>query len=965
MKLTLNLLSLLLCSCTLFSQTTLPNDLHNDPLQVKTVVLENGLTVMLSENHNSAHIFGCVAVKAGGKNDPKDATGMAHYLEHMLFKGTETMGTYDFDKEKIYLDQIKALYEELGKTNVESERAAIQKKINEAAVKAGEYAIPNEMDRLLSEIGSTKVNAFTTEDFTAYFNEFPANKLDQWLQIYDHRFEKPVFRLFQSELETVYEEKNRGMDSPFNSAFEFFAENFWKNHPYGQQTIIGSTEHLKNPSLEKMYAYFNSYYVANNMILSLSGDFNTDEALVLIQKYFGDWRSGTVPVFPKYEEKEFKGKESISIRATPIKAFVRGYRTPKNGDSDQQKVQLLHLLLSNKEGSGLLDQLNNTGKLAFSGIIPMEYNDYSASILFAVPKIVGQSFSKAELLIDEILEQLRTGNFSDDLFLGAKLSLQKEFEKEIENNQSRVLLMVNSFTSNSDWLNYLKNFKSIQSFTKEEIVETANRYFGSNFLALYSKMGKGKKNKLGKPGFEPVIPVDGKVSVFTEKWRQTPTSNLKPRFVDFSKDLTQSNLATNVELASVKNPMNALFNLELKWGKGIQSDQKIAYLANYLNKLGTDSLSTNTFKEKMFTLGSSMYFEANKTELILNIEGLDQNFAKTVDLVNDFLQHFKGDEKSVAAMLEEEKSARKLNYNDLNYKLQAVTQFALFEEKSSNLQEFTFAELGKLTASELKSLFNEVQQFALKMNYVGSLSHDQVAAIVKSRLILSDKIYPKTELQIFEMKGFESNKVYFLNDKNAVQSQLMFLVQGNPLKLDDIGESEAFNLYFGGDMSSLVFQEIREYRSLAYSTWAKYQLASRVGKPSLFSAYVGCQGDKTLDAIEAMNELIRNMPLKSDREAAIRSSLISESKSAFPGFRTLLNTVEKWEELGLNEDPNKNLLAYYNDLTFEQIVQFYDKQLRGKNIQLLIVGNSKKIDMKALSKFGEVILLNEKQVIVK
>ena len=219
--------SLIFFSSSLFSQQ------KSKPINVKEYVLDNGLTVMLSENNESPNIFGVIGVKAGGKNDPKDATGIAHYLEHVLFKGTEELGTSDYNNEKIYLDSISKLYENLSKTNSISKRSFIQSEINRISIKASEYAIPNEFDNLLKQIGSTNINAFTNQDYTAYYNSFPPNQIEKWLELYSHRFQNPVFRLFQSELETVYEEKNIFMDNPLNNLIQEVLKNVFKNQPYG------------------------------------------------------------------------------------------------------------------------------------------------------------------------------------------------------------------------------------------------------------------------------------------------------------------------------------------------------------------------------------------------------------------------------------------------------------------------------------------------------------------------------------------------------------------------------------------------------------------------------------------------------------------------------------------------------------------------------------------------------------
>lgn len=935
------------------AQTDYP--VFNDPLKVKEYVLKNGLTVMLSENRNTPQIFGAIAVKAGGKNDPKEATGMAHYLEHMLFKGTKEMGTWDYEKEAVHLKEIERLYEVLGKTTDIKERADIQQKINEAAIKAGEFAIPNEMDRMLSEMGGTKVNAFTTTDFTAYFNEFPANKLEQWLQIYDHRFEEPVFRLFQSELETVYEEKNISMDSPFNYVFEEFSKNFWKSHPYGQQPIIGLTEHLKNPSLQKMYDYFNTYYVANNMVLTLSGDFDTEEAMRLIEYYFADWRQGEIPVFPKYVEVDFNGKEAITLKATPVKAALRGYRSPSIGHPDQMKMQLANSLLSNSEGSGLIDNLANEGKLAYAGMMPMEYNDYGASIVLIIPKIIGQTFEKADELVNQQIEKLKKGEFSDEFFQGAKTSLQKDFEKQLEVNEDRALLMMNAFTANMSWPNYLNNYKQIKHFTKADIVATANKYFTENHLEMYSSMGSPKKDKLAKPKFEAVIPPDGKVSKFTADWRQLETLEIETKFVDFKQDIQNKELAKNVNLRTVANPFNEIFDLRISYGLGKQSDSLLIYVPQYLNKLGTNTDDVTQFKNKLFQLGASAFFTSTDNELVLEIEGMDENIDATLVLIQDFLKNINPTKEAIQTMAQEIESERKLSYKEASVLMKAAQAYAVYGYRSSFLQEMPIKAIKKLIPETLMNSFRNAQNYGMKIDYIGTIDSDKIAEILVSKLELKPIENVATEKIHHAKAGFDSPKVYFVNQKKALQSQLLFLMQGNPMNRNMAGNVEAFNLYFGGDMSSLVFQEIREFRSLAYSTSARYQLASKENIPNGFFAYVGCQGDKTPESLEVMNDLITNMPLKAEREEAIREALISEAKTSTPGFRELIEKVDAWKEMGYTEDPNIKLLSYYKDVSFQDILAFYEQEIKGKNMQLIVVGNKKKFSPKILKKYGKVI----------
>ena len=206
-------------------------------LDVKELKLKNGLTVWLNEDHSQPKVYGAVVVKAGAKDCPN--TGIAHYLEHVLFKGTQKIGTVDYEAERVWLDSISAKYNELSETKDATRRLAIQQDISRLSQRAADYAIPNEFDRLISRYGGSGLNASTSYDVTEYHNTFAPQFLEQWCWLNSERMLNPVFRLFQGELETVYEEKNRAADNLITGAIERVMAKAFKGHPY-QYPIIGS-----------------------------------------------------------------------------------------------------------------------------------------------------------------------------------------------------------------------------------------------------------------------------------------------------------------------------------------------------------------------------------------------------------------------------------------------------------------------------------------------------------------------------------------------------------------------------------------------------------------------------------------------------------------------------------------------------------------------------------------------------
>src|SRR5580698_8068106 len=281
-----------------YAYVTVPND----PTNGRIYTLPNGLTVYISQYKAEPRIQALIATKAGSKFDPHDATGLAHYLEHMLFKGTDKYGTADYAKEKPLLNEIDSLFEQYRHITDTAQRTAMYHKIDSVSQLASHYAIANEYDKMMTAIGSRGTNAFTSVEQTVFQEDIPSNELEPYLQIESDRFQNPEMRLFHTELEAVYEEKNRNLDNDDEKVYEAQNALLFKKHPYGTQTTIGTIHDLKNPSLKDIINYFHTYYVPNNLVMSLSGDVNPDTAIREIDKYFGSYPSKPVPNFDPPKE---------------------------------------------------------------------------------------------------------------------------------------------------------------------------------------------------------------------------------------------------------------------------------------------------------------------------------------------------------------------------------------------------------------------------------------------------------------------------------------------------------------------------------------------------------------------------------------------------------------------------------------------------------------------------------------
>jgi len=934
-------------------------------IKVEKFVLDNGLTVFLHEDHNLPQVFGAVITRAGGKNDPEDATGMAHYQEHMLFKGTEKLGTIDWEKEKTHIDKIFELYDQLGKTTDEEKRKDIQKQINEESLKASEYAIPNELSNLIKSIGGTRLNAGTGPDNTIFYNAFPPNQIEKWLELYSHRFMNPVFRSFQAELEVVYEEKNMYADMFVMSLIEKFNEKFFKKHPYGQQTLIGTIDDLKNPSLTKMYEFFKTYYVANNMALVLCGDFDTQQVKSMVREKFGKWRSAELPEKKIYEEVPFNGRELVVEKLSPIKLGLLGFRTAPAGHPDEIALDICNGILSNASQTGLLDKLTIDNKLLAAQILPMQYHDQGATIIIVIPKILGQKMDDAEQLVMTELDKLRKGNFDDWMVEAIKNQLYKQFAMSLESIENKAVLIADIFSRGQDVDDYLTYPEKVRKITKDDVVKAANKYYSDNYLAFHSKMGFPKKEKIDKPGYEPLIANTNAKSEFAKYFESIPSQEPLEKFIDFDNDISGKEIKEKVSLYCTKNVLNDIFTLKIKYGIGDFKDPLLKSASEIMNFSGAGDLKVTELKNEFSKIGCSYTILSDESYVTISVDGLEENLADAVKLLDKLITKPMLDSEKLEILVNGEKTNRKMERSEPDNVADALFEYVLYKERSEYIDRMSIKEIKKLVADSLVKAFMDATRYEMEIHYAGKYDIDKVGGILTDELTIRDDLIKSDSPVEMEKEVYKDNIVYFVNKKKALQSKVFFFTNGDTYNKEQEPYMDAFNMYFGGGFSGIVLQEIREYRSMAYSAGASYKKPVKSGNKCGFTGYVGTQADKTNEALEVFYDLIRNMPEKSERMEMIRRFLVQSALTDKPGFRDLSRKIKSMELLGYDEDPAISKVEVYKNLEFDDIVEFYKKNLKDRPIVISIVGDKKRIDMEKLKKFGKIIEIKEKDLFTK
>lgn len=337
-----------LASASKYKYETVPGD----PLQTQMYTLPNGLKLFMSVNKDQPRIQTYIAVRVGGKNDPEETTGLAHYFEHLMFKGTEQFGTSDYAAEKPMLDRIEALFETYRRTTDSTERARIYREIDSVSYEASKIAIPNEYDKLMSAIGANGTNAYTSYDVTCYVEDIPSNQIDNWARIQADRFEHPILRGFHTELETIYEEKNMSLTKDSRKVYEKLLSTLYPSHPYGSQTVLGTQENLKNPSITNVKNYHKQWYVPNNMAICLSGDFDPDNMVDIITKYFGHLKPNKNLPRPELpSEKPFTSPKVVEILGPESENVTVAWRVPEAAHGDMLTLEVMdHVLCNGRTG---------------------------------------------------------------------------------------------------------------------------------------------------------------------------------------------------------------------------------------------------------------------------------------------------------------------------------------------------------------------------------------------------------------------------------------------------------------------------------------------------------------------------------------------------------------------------------------------------------------------------------------
>lgn len=934
----------------------------NDPLNTRIYTLKNGLKVYLSVYKNAPRIQTYIAIKAGSKNDPSNATGLAHYLEHMVFKGTDVYGTKDFKNESIEIKKIEDLYEVYRKTKGEDQRKAIYHLIDSISGVAAKYAIANEYDKMLASIGADGTNAFTSFDQTVYVNDIPANQIDNWLKIEAERFRKPVLRLFHTELEAVYEEKNRGIDNDDNKIWEALFEGLFKNHTYGTQTTIGTIEHLKNPSMVEINKYYNKYYVPNNMAIIMSGDFDPEKVMPAIEKHFGSFIPKPVESYKYEAEAPIKQKVVKEILGPNPASVNMAWRFNGEGTKDADICALLAGILYNKT-AGLMDiNLNQAQKVLGSSNFYYALKDYSIFYFGGEPK-EGQSLEEVEKLILEQIDLIKKGEFPTWLMDAVITDLKLKKTKELENNGSRADAMMNAFVNDLNWETAVKSIDRISKISKQELMFFVNKNFSANnYVVAYKRTGEDKSIvKVEKPVITPVELDRENASAFVKDLEKSSPEGIEPKFLDYDKDIARHTVKSAIPLLYNKNVENKLFELYYKFDFGSNSGKLLPIAVKYIPYLSTPDMSAAQIKQELYKLGCSFNVFCDNENIWVSLVGLNENFEKSLQLFEKVLANPVVEEPVLKNLIGDVMKER--NDNKLQKRLilnRGMTNYARYGAVNPFSYVISDDELNKLTASDVKQVIVSLLNYEHKILYYGPKEAGELKTTLNTYHAVPSNLTKAPAAQVFQEKTLD-NTVYIV-DYDMKQAEIVMLSNGEPYKKELVPVIYLYNTYFGGGMSSILFQDLRESKALAYSTYSRYNQPNKLFKNYYNLSYIGSQADKLGEALKGLNDLLNDMPKAEGSFSSAKEMILQEMRTQRITKADILFNFIEASDLDNKTDIRKDIFEKVQSYTFDDVKKFQEQTVKGKPKTILVLGKKDGLDLKILEQYGSVKFLTLKDI---
>lgn len=954
------LLCLVLWSVSAIAKEYKYQTIPNDPMKVRIYTLGNGLQVYLSQIKDEPRVAAQILVKCGGKTDPAENTGLAHYFEHLMFKGTQKLGTTDYAKEKVFLDQIESLYEQYSSSGDDMYRKSVYHKIDSLSQLAAQFAVPNEYDKAMALIGSKGTNAYTANDVTVYVEDVPSNQLENWAKIQSDRFENAVIRLFHTELETVYEEKNMSLVNDTRKAVEALFSSLYPDHPYGTQTVLGTQDHLKRPSIKTIRSYFDKYYVPNNMAIVLVGDLEFDSAIRTIDQYFSVLK-------PKGSFEPLK--TSTFELAKPLEKEVFGlnnemvylaFKTPAAKKKDAELMQMASAVLYNGN-AGLIDlNIMQEQKMVSAFASPYQMAEGGLLILAGQPSS-GKTLEDAKAQLLEQVEKLKKGEFEPWLLKAVIDRYRLNVMRSMESYNGQAQMIMGALRDDVSWKSSVEELDRIAKFSKADIVAFAKAYL-NNYVVVYKRKGEDPSiKKIAKPSITPLKINRNDQSNYYHQLTNDSVPPIQPVFNDFAKEISMSNLQTGLDVWYTRNQWNNIFELRYSIPLGRDQDKRLSLASDYFDYLNTPKFTASQLKQEFYKLACSMTFSVYDDHSVISLSGLSDNMPKAMQLMEYV---FNNVQVNVPAY---QKLTKDMEVHFANAKTQqksiysALQAYVMWGKETAHKDLITPDQMKNIDPQQLVHLITQLCTYQHKVMYYGPLKENALFAQLKKWHKVPGNLVAAPKAKKDLLQATDMNQVYFVQYKSNQINYGMYS-RGPQFSKALYPLAGAYNAYFGGSMSGIVFQEMREARGLAYTASARLTIADVPWSQYAYSTYIGTQNDKLKEATEAFLEIINQMPLSELTFDGAKKLTMDNIRTSRITRGNVLWTYDRLLRQGNQENPDKYLYERLPLISLKDVLSFQEQYVKHKPYFYFLVGDENSLNMNYLNGIAPVNKLSLEEI---
>ena len=942
-------------------------------LYVEEYTLDNGLKVYFSKNGSDGVVKTQIIVRAGSKDDPPGATGLAHYLEHLLFKGTSKIGTVDFASEKKYLDKIDSLFEKRYQSRNEAERNQLYRQIDELSNRASEFVVAGEFDKLLLSIGVYDINAFTTNDSTFYVATVPKNQIKNWLLLEKERFSDMVVRGFHTELETVFEEKNESLYNIQSVIYQSILKTSFQSHPYGSNTTIGTISDLKNPSIYKVKEFYKKYYVPENMAIAVSGDFSKSATLEKIKDTFGtlppqnkDWKKDReAELKPKKENKKSwnnfrKGSFTEYFAEVPQEKVVFTLVFPNSSPKELALVKTISNILSDGN-SGILDSSLYYSQIAESVLTYVDSKKDFSLLVCEINLSKNASIRDAKQKFIQALEEIKNGNIYRETLDSIKLNLAIKHENSKFSNEYRLEEIRNAFAFGMDWNVYESYLQEINLLTIPDLQTHMAQFSNEMISTIHVKPGNSFFERIQKPGITPLKFSKQLGSEFYKNFSKKPEFELEIEENGIDQKVEKLTSENGIEVYYQNYNETKYFELSFLFKKGLFTDKNLENSIEYFNLLGTELYNSFAIQKKFYSYGVTPSITTANGDVLFSLTGYSENFEYALSLFEHSIFNRVSNRDVWNVIFENVKFRKKYSLEESIYDFDSLMNLAIYQNGGPNLFFKSIPEMEKSRASDVSDALKNLFKYKCKILYYGPLSKRK---LIKNHL--QTYLEKPGLLDIEKEKKFQyldlNYNTSFVIDKKIPQTEIYFFAKFPKEFQPPLG---AFAIYkaYTQSMASPFFQELRESRALGYSPFQSILPPVSQNESYIFLGSVKCQSDKMKETIETSLSIFKNASFENIPFVDLKNGVISQLTRNSTTNGNMIGDFLSQEVLNLTGDVNFKTIQELEKMEEKDFLNFKKDIAKNPFYSIIILGDKTNINTAFLQSIGKVKIVSPNDII--